>query len=238
MASAVPCRVVAPSEGTDTTEHVDNAEGAENLLALVRWPGVVGWWEKTWIDYLLTGDEVRRAQGIDDLAAGTWELASWTWRDTTKLDLMVPDAYFSVSVYFDAEEKSNGWYVDFRRPFTQTSIGLDTLDLMLDLVIESDLTYRWKDEDEYAQGRRLGVVSDAEHRHVQEAREQVIDLLRRRTGPFEDRWRTWRRDPGWPLPVLPADALTAAVAVGQSERSPWTATSIPRRMDTQNSSSD
>lgn len=149
MASAVPCRVVAPPESADGTE------GAEDLLALVRWPGVVGWWERTWIDYLLTGDEARRAQGIDDLAAGTWELASWTWRDTTKLDLMVPDAYFSVSVYFDAEEKSNGWYVDFRRPFTQTSIGLDTLDLMLDLVIESDLTYRWKDEDEYDQGRRL-----------------------------------------------------------------------------------
>jgi hypothetical protein len=66
-----------------------------------------------------------------------------------------------------------------------------------DLVIAHDLSPRWKDEDEYAQCRRLGIVSDAEHRQVQQAREQVIGLFEQPTGPFEDRWQAWRPDPSW-----------------------------------------
>jgi hypothetical protein len=57
----------------------------------------------------------------------------------------------------------------------RTRIGIDTFNLLLDLVVEPDLTgHVWKDEDEYAQARRLGVIDDALHRHIDEARQQVV----------------------------------------------------------------
>jgi hypothetical protein len=71
--------------------------------------------------------------------------------------------------------------------------------------VEADLSgYRWKDEDEYAQGRRLGLIDDALHQRVEAAREQVIALIESRQGPFADDWSAWRRDPAWPIPQLPA----------------------------------
>jgi hypothetical protein len=68
--------------------------------------------------------------------------------------------------------------------------------------------YRWKDEDEYAQGRRLGLISDALHQRVDAARQQAISLIECRQGPFADDWSSWQRDPAWPAPALPPDMLS------------------------------
>ncbi|MEQ4209521.1 DUF402 domain-containing protein [Actinopolymorpha sp. B17G11] len=122
----------------------------------------------------------------------------------------MPGMFFSVSLFFVGAEQPHGWYVDFVRPYRRTPIGIDTFDLLLDLVIDSDLSFRWKDEEEYNQARRLGVITDTDHRRVEQAREQVIALLKERAGPFEDRWLGWRRDPRWALPTLPVDTLTLA----------------------------
>ena len=74
----------------------------------------------------------------------------------------------------------------------------------MDLVVTPDLSAcRWKDEDEYAQGRRLGLIDDALHQHVDTARQQVIALIESRQGPFADNWSSWKRDPAWPAPALP-----------------------------------
>jgi predicted RNA-binding protein associated with RNAse of E/G family len=77
------------------------------------------------------------------------------------------------------------------------------MDLALDLVVEPDGAWRWKDEDEYAQCRRLGVVTDAEHAAVTRAREQAVALVESRAGVFgEVPARPWLPDPAWPRPTL------------------------------------
>ena len=82
--------------------------------------------------------------------------------------------------------------------------GWDTNDLAIDLVVNPDGTWRWKDEDEYAHSRRLGLITDAEHTAVQQARDQAVALIEARTGLFTgnatDRWLP---DPTWPTPALP-----------------------------------
>jgi hypothetical protein len=75
--------------------------------------------------------------------------------------------------------------------------------------VKADLSgYRWKDEDEYAQGRRLGLIDDVLHQRVDTAREQVVSLIESRQGPFAEDWSPWRRDPAWPAPVLPGGTFT------------------------------
>ncbi|WP_328743764.1 hypothetical protein OHT57_00270 [Streptomyces sp. NBC_00285] len=63
----------------------------------------------------------------------------------------------------------------------------------------------WKDEDEYVHVRRLGIVTDTEHRAVDAARSQVLAMIQEPSGPFADlaAWAGWRWDPTWPLPRLP-----------------------------------
>jgi hypothetical protein len=95
------------------------------------------------------------------------------------------------------------WYIDFIRPCQRTPDGFDTLDLLVDLVVAADLSaHRWKDEVEYAQGRRLGLINDALHRRVEAARQHVLSLVESRQGPFAEDWSSWRRGPSWPLPRL------------------------------------
>ncbi|MFB9833832.1 DUF402 domain-containing protein [Actinoallomurus acaciae] len=126
----------------------------------------------TWIRWLRTGDDAVREQAIPDLATGRWELDRWVWRDTTQLTRFDTDRHFSVSRFFDAEGRCGGWYVDFVRPCRRTAIGIDTFDLLVDLVVTADLSaYRWKDEDEYLQDRRPGLIDDTLHRRVEGARQ-------------------------------------------------------------------
>lgn len=106
--------------------------------------------------------------------------------------------------------------MNFERPCQRTQIGIDTCDLLVDLVVEPDLSgYSWKDEDEYEQGRRLGFIDEVDHVAVDDARQQVLALIESRPGPFAQDLSAWRPDPRWPAPALPADALTVPAALGR-----------------------
>jgi hypothetical protein len=177
-------------------------------LVLTCWPGVESLASTTWIEWLRTGDEAVRKQALPNLAARRWELGRWIWRDTVVLTRLGAGEYFSVSQFFTPDRRAPGWYVNFERPFRRTPIGIDTFDLLLDLVIAPDLSWHvWKDEDEYAQGRRLGLIDDTTHRHVEEGRQQVMALLEDRQGTFADDWSGWSVAADWPTPVLPSGAL-------------------------------
>jgi hypothetical protein len=66
----------------------------------------------------------------------------------------------------------------------------------------------WVGVDEYGQGRRVGLIGDAEHRRVQHARERAVELIRAGGGPFSQDVTQWSDPAGWPLPELPPDVLT------------------------------
>ncbi|MBE1609107.1 DUF402 domain-containing protein [Actinopolymorpha pittospori] len=177
------------------------------MLALARWPGVQG---LVATESLHLADTSSRAEALTALASGRWELGKRTWQGTTTLNLMLPGSYFSVILFFRDNDFAR-WYVNFERPYRRTEIGIDTLDLLLDLVIDPDLSFRWKDEDEYRQGRRLGIITDAEHHRVKQARDQVIALFEQRTGPFAEHWQSWRRSAEWPTPTLPTNVMDVPV---------------------------
>ena len=48
----------------------------------------------------------------------------------------------------DPDRRFAGWYVNLQKPFRRTARGFETMDLMLDLVVEVDRSWWWKDEDE------------------------------------------------------------------------------------------
>jgi predicted RNA-binding protein associated with RNAse of E/G family len=179
----------------------------EALIVACR-PGAEGLAPTTWIASLLNGGGDGRQQALLDLASGDWRLASWRWRSTVLLLWNPPGTYFSVNAFYDPADnhRLDRWYVNFQRPWRRTAIGFDTFDLLVDLVVAPDRSgWVWKDEDEYAQARRLGVVSEADHAAVEAARGQVVAMIEHGDGPFasEAGWDRWHSDPSWPAPVLP-----------------------------------
>jgi hypothetical protein len=171
------------------------------VLRLACWPGIESLAPATWIRWLQTGDDAVRKQGIPDFAAGRWRLAPWVWRATTLVSWFGVDPDFSVHLFTPVDGGAPWWYVNFERPPRRTGIGIDTCDLLLDLAADADLRrWSWKDEDEYAEGRRLGLITDEDHERVRQARHRAVALLESRGGPFAEKWEV---SADWPTPVLP-----------------------------------
>jgi len=191
--------------------HLVVADDGHELALLLR-PGTTGVGPALWIQSFRDNDPAARQALMPAIARRDWELARWTWQHTTRLAIVYPDRYYAVDPMWDERGNLLCWYVNFQLPYQRTSIGIDTRDLEIDLVVLPDLSYRWKDEDEYDHARRLGLVADWCHKEIESAREQVVALVEQAAGPFAQPWSTWKPDPTWPLPTLPDNALTEPVA--------------------------
>ncbi|MFD5662620.1 DUF402 domain-containing protein [Streptomyces hirsutus] len=161
-------------------------------------PGAETRWPALYVKARADGDRSVRTEAV--------------WQETELLLWKPPAAWFSVNAFYTSAGLRN-WYVNFERPIARTGDGFDTFDLTVDLVIDPDLTdWQWKDEDEYAHVRRLGIVTDTEHQAVDAARGQVLAMLTERSGPFTDAaaWTAWRWNPACRAPRLPRPAAAAA----------------------------
>ncbi len=110
------------------------------------------------------------------------------------LCLARPGAAHSIYLFFDGGEFAH-WYVNFERPLRRSRAGFDTFDEKLDLVIERDGKWRWKDEDELEQAAALGMVDVAAVRA--EAERVLADP------PWPTGWEHWQPDRSWSVPRLP-----------------------------------
>jgi predicted RNA-binding protein associated with RNAse of E/G family len=93
--------------------------------------------------------------------------------------------------------------VNIQARLKRTAIGFDTADYLLDMVIDPDLAWEWKDEDEFAEAREAGILEPDVLDAVRAEGERTIADLRARRWPFDTGLESWRPDPGWGVPVLP-----------------------------------
>ena len=172
-------------------------------LLLAHWPGIAAKAPRTWTEWLRTGDDALRIRALPQLAARSWELDDWVWQRTGRLTWFGFDDWFSVHRFFDLDGEPLNWYLNFERPIRRTRSGVDTFDVMIDLVAAPDLSsWQWKDEDEYAELFRLGVIDEDERRQIEAARERAVAFVESRGGPLSEDWSSWQADPAWPLPSL------------------------------------
>lgn len=141
----------------------------------------------------------------DVQAHGIWRLKDWVWKDRRFLILTEPASYYSISLRWSEAGEFLGWYVNFEEPAVRTLIGLDTTDLALDLVVDADGHRRWKDEAEYDEGVRRGLIAPTAAAQVEQARAAVLERLEAGHPPFDSTWKGWQPDPAWPVPELPRD---------------------------------
>jgi uncharacterized protein len=78
--------------------------------------------------------------------------------------------------------------------------GFDTEDHALDIWIETDGSWQWKDEHELEVGVEVGFFSPEQAAAFRAEGERVIAEW-----PFPTGWEHWRADPSWPIPSVPAE---------------------------------
>lgn len=151
---------------------------------------------ETMVRRTLSGDPVRKmsiAQRDDTPTVHHLE----PWRDTSILVLTPPDSPFSVWWFFAPDFL--GWYVNLESPARRWCCGADITDHALDIWVDPDRTWRWKDEDEFAE--RTGhpnywTTDDAVG--IRANAHQAIALIEAAAPPFDGRLTDFRPDPTWP----------------------------------------
>ncbi|MEV0901908.1 DUF402 domain-containing protein [Actinoplanes sp. NPDC049802] len=131
-------------------------------------------------------------------------LAPKVWRDHDILVLMSPDAWHSTWWFF-GKGGFIGWYVNLETPFTRHDGAVDTTDLVLDVWVEPDRGWEWKDEDEMA--ARTGHPWYFDSAMAEKIRAEGVRLIRlAETGafPFDGTHLDFRPDPTWRPSTLPA----------------------------------
>ena len=104
----------------------------------------------------------------------------------------------TVELFWDEHWRFLGWYVNLQAPLVETVHGYDTTDWALDVWVEPDGAWEWKDEDDFAEAQALGVLTEARAAEVRATGERVVAER-----PWPTGWENWRPDPTWPLLSLP-----------------------------------
>ena len=136
------------------------------------------------------------------LATGEWVFEDAQW-DVSTLVLVRPDDWHAIWVSWLDDGTQWGWYVNLQEPLRRTSKGFATMDLALDVLIENDRTWRWKDEDELETFVAMGVLDRALAERLRAEGLRVAHRAERNEPPFSDPWGDWRPSPAWSSPSLP-----------------------------------
>ncbi|HEX9351927.1 MAG TPA: DUF402 domain-containing protein [Gaiellaceae bacterium] len=139
---------------------------------------------------------------ISRIAGGDWAHTDALWFGGR---VMVAEFGASHSVYIQWAETGDfvGWYVNLEDPWRESPYGFDTTDHLLDIRVEPDRTWHWKDDDHLAEAVEVGLFSSEQAMDIRAEGERVIERIEAWTKPFDEGWEHWRPDLGWPLPPIP-----------------------------------
>lgn len=158
------------------------------LIVLDLRPGTSGKWS-TW-----DGSTPIRGQTDRD-----WSMRDHVWHTYRVLTLVRPGEGFALEHLWRAEDDTfAAWYVNLQEPLRRTALGFDTDDLVLDIWVEPDGSWEWKDDDELEVAVELGRFTPAQAAQIRSVGERVVTER-----PWPTGWEDWRPDPAWPLPALP-----------------------------------
>jgi len=137
------------------------------------------------------------------------QLRKFAWQTNRVLVFLEPEKYYSCFLFWDqAADHFKCYYINFELPYLRSHCGFDTLDLDLDIVIDPQYHWIWKDEEDYQEGIREGGILDEWVQGIERSKTEVFERINRRADPINGSWLTWRPDPGWAAPSLPENWQT------------------------------
>jgi hypothetical protein len=149
-----------------------------------------------------------RADVMRELARDREQTGVRLWQTNRVVWLMPFGAAHAIGHFWnDATDEFLGHYINLQAPLRRTPLGYDSSDQVLDVVVAPDGTWRWKDEDEFAEAVQLKLFTPAEAAAIRAEGEHVIARL---ASLLPTGWEGWRPDASWPVSALklPADLHT------------------------------
>jgi uncharacterized protein len=145
------------------------------------------------------GGRFVREVSLEERYTLPWSPIPRPWEGDGALILGRPGRAHAIWLLWDGGAFA-GWYVNLEAVWHPTRLGFDSEDHTLDLWIESDGSWHWKDEDELAVAVEVGFFTPEQAAEFRAEGERVIAEW-----PFPTGWEEWRPDPSWPTPQVPAD---------------------------------
>ena len=133
------------------------------------------------------------------------EFRKETSPDNHVLSLTPHDSWHSVMLFWSHEWQIKTWYVNFQSPIDRVRQGIELHDYALDIVVRPDMSWSWKDEDEFEELVSRGFLSDDQVSSIRAEAVRLVRTVESVGPPFCDGWEKWRPDPSWPVPQLPED---------------------------------
>jgi hypothetical protein len=154
---------------------------------------------------LAGGNVLPRVVRADDVADLRMSLIDGIWTWSNRLLICPPDRAYCVHVIWsDPDWEFQGWYVNLQSPLERFDAGIESEDLFLDIVVNPDRSWRWKDEDELAEAVLIGRLSEEQASDIRGEGERVALMIDAGAWPFTSEVAMWRPDPEWPIPLLSA----------------------------------
>jgi Protein of unknown function (DUF402) len=123
-----------------------------------------------------------------------------TWERAHVLRFMREGDCHTVELMWDEAWHFVGWYVNLQAPLVIKNGCFDTTDWALDVVVDPDGTWHWKDEDELARLVTLGAFTERQAVEIRAEGERVIE-----EAPWPTEWEDWRPPAEWTPLGLPRD---------------------------------
>ena len=135
------------------------------------------------------------------LALGDWVFKDAAW-DVSTLSVMRAHEWHALWASWRSDGTHWGWYVNLQRPFERTRLGFQTMDLVLDVIIDVDHSWHWKDEDELELFLERGLLDAETAVRIREEGLRIARCAERNEPPFNESPPRWHPDPSWTPPKL------------------------------------
>jgi len=133
-----------------------------------------------------------------------WNLTKYAWRTNRLLILFEKEKYYSTMFFWSNDTgKFLCYYLNFQLPYERNCDGIDTLDLDLDIVVNPDFSFEWKDVDDYQKAIVHGLIAPEWVQGIEDSKPEIFEKLEKRKYPFDGSWLDWKPDFSWEPPKLP-----------------------------------
>lgn len=184
-------------------------------LGWVRAARVVSDDERGMLLWLARGSVVANEVAADGRGMRAMPFAEWlrldyrlevgVWQGPGVLKFLPVGAAHSVWWFRDDAGDFTAWYVNLEEPAVRWDdgavAGVDVVDQDLDIVVAPDRSWRWKDEQEFAE--RLAFPEHywvRDEAQVRAEGRRVVELIEAGGFPFDGTWCDFRPDPSWSAP--------------------------------------
>ena len=142
---------------------------------------------------------------METLKPGVEQLEERLSGDYHALTLTPPNSWRSIWLFWTADWKFERWYVNLQAPIRRTPRSILVRDYALDIAVNPDMSWSWKDVDEFEELTDRGFFTERQILSIRAEADRMVQTIENRESPFSDGWENWRPDTNWPVPEVPDD---------------------------------